>query len=128
MAEPGIETSIAGHAACEANKVGSCTAHLATRVLGLLQCTRRSATVCGAKACANHSTREDEAMSYTEAMARAWPGKATIDRDALVACIDACSDCAQACTACADADLAETELQALIRCIRLDLDCADICA
>jgi hypothetical protein len=67
-------------------------------------------------------------MSYADAMARAWPGKTTIDRDALIACIDACNDCAQACTACADACLAEAEVQTLIRCIRLDLDCADICA
>jgi hypothetical protein len=51
-----------------------------------------------------------------------------MDREALIACIDACSDCAQACTACADACLAEAQVQTLIRCIRLDLDCADICA
>ena len=70
----------------------------------------------------------DEAMSYADAMARAWPGQTTIDRNALVACIDACSDCAQACTACADACLAEAQVQTLIRCIRLDLDCADICS
>src|SRR6185437_9228403 len=69
----------------------------------------------------------DEAMSYADAMARAWPGKTNRDREALVACIDACSDCAQACTACADACLAEVEVQTLTRCIRLDLDCADIC-
>jgi hypothetical protein len=67
-------------------------------------------------------------MSYADALARAWPGKTTIDRDAIVACIDACSHCAQACTACADASLAEAEVQTLIRCIRLDLDCADICS
>jgi hypothetical protein len=67
-------------------------------------------------------------MSYADAMARAWPGKTTIDHDALIACIDACNDCAQSCTACADADLAEAEVQTLTRCIRLDLDCADICA
>jgi hypothetical protein len=70
----------------------------------------------------------DETMSYADPMARVWPGKTTIDRNALVDCIDACNDCAQACTACADADLAEAEVQTLIRCIRLDLDCADICA
>ena len=44
-------------------------------------------------------------MSYADAMARAWPGKTNIDREALIACIDACNDCAQACTASPDADM-----------------------
>ncbi|HEX5923302.1 MAG TPA: hypothetical protein VFY45_05690, partial [Baekduia sp.] len=38
-----------------------------------------------------------------------------------------CSDCAAACTSCADADLGERGLPELIRCVRLCLDCADIC-
>jgi hypothetical protein len=63
----------------------------------------------------------DETMSYADAMARAWSGQTTIDREALIACIDAC-------IACADACLADAEVQTLTRCIRLDLDCADICA
>jgi hypothetical protein len=36
-------------------------------------------------------------------------------------------DCVQACSACADACLGEENLQTLARCIRLDLDCADVC-
>jgi hypothetical protein len=52
-------------------------------------------------------------MSYADAMARASPGQRTVDRDALVACINPCSDCAQACTACADACLAEAQAQPL---------------
>ena len=48
--------------------------------------------------------------------------------DALAACIDACMECAMTCTSCADACLAEEQhLQHLVRCIRLNLDCADIC-
>jgi uncharacterized protein DUF326 len=47
---------------------------------------------------------------------------------ALVACIESCLDCAQACTTCADACLAEEDVADLRQCIRLDLDCADICA
>jgi len=47
--------------------------------------------------------------------------------DALVACIDACYACAQACTSCADACLAEEMVAELRQCIRLNLDCADIC-
>ncbi|HVF01980.1 MAG TPA: four-helix bundle copper-binding protein [Rubrobacteraceae bacterium] len=46
---------------------------------------------------------------------------------ALVECIDACFDCARACTACADACLGEQDMQMLVRCIRLDLDRADVC-
>lgn len=41
--------------------------------------------------------------------------------------IDACVACEQACTACADACLGEQDLTALATCIRLDLDCADVC-
>jgi len=48
--------------------------------------------------------------------------------DALAACIDACMECATTCTSCADACLAEEHVQHLVRCIRLNLDCADICA
>ncbi|HUG48842.1 MAG TPA: four-helix bundle copper-binding protein [Candidatus Limnocylindria bacterium] len=51
-----------------------------------------------------------------------------VDREALLECIDACFDCAQACTACADACLGEERhLTHLVRCIRLNLDCADVC-
>jgi hypothetical protein len=36
-------------------------------------------------------------------------------------------ECAQVCEACADACLAEHQIEPLVHCIRLDLDCADIC-
>jgi hypothetical protein len=45
----------------------------------------------------------------------------------LIRRIDACYDCAQACTACADACLAEEMVKELTQCIRLNLDCADVC-
>jgi hypothetical protein len=45
----------------------------------------------------------------------------------LVKCIDDCFACAQTCIACADACLAEPMVEQLRQCIRLDLDCADIC-
>ena len=35
--------------------------------------------------------------------------------------------CADACITCADACLAEDKVQELVRCIRLNQDCADIC-
>ena len=36
--------------------------------------------------------------------------------------------CAEVCTSCADACLAEPMVEELTRCIRLNQDCADICA
>jgi len=50
-----------------------------------------------------------------------------LDEDVLIRAIEACYDCAQACTSCADACLAEPMVRDLVQCIRLDLDCADIC-
>lgn len=46
----------------------------------------------------------------------------------LVACIEECLSCFQACAACADACLAEPDVSSLVKCIRTDLDCSDICA
>ena len=42
-------------------------------------------------------------------------------------CIDACFSCVETCTACADACLGEDNVASLVRCIRLNLDCADVC-
>ncbi|MDT0443393.1 MULTISPECIES: four-helix bundle copper-binding protein [unclassified Streptomyces] len=50
-----------------------------------------------------------------------------VDRERLIRCIEECAACAQACTACADACLSEAEVADLAKCIRTDLDCADIC-
>jgi len=47
---------------------------------------------------------------------------------ALIEAIDAAYACAQTCTSCADACLAEEMVAQLRQCIRLNLDCADICA
>lgn len=47
--------------------------------------------------------------------------------EALIACIEACYACAQTCTACADACVAEEEFSPLRQCVRLNLDCADVC-
>ena len=67
-------------------------------------------------------------MSHVQQMLDTHPRKPAIDRAALAACIEACFDCAQTCTACADACLGEeSHLPHLVRCIRLNLDCADIC-
>jgi hypothetical protein len=47
--------------------------------------------------------------------------------DALIAAIDAAYACAQTCASCADACLAEEMVAELRQCIRLNLDCADVC-
>jgi hypothetical protein len=50
-----------------------------------------------------------------------------IDRQKLQECIDACFECVKACTACADACLSEEAVAEMRKCIRTDLDCADVC-
>jgi hypothetical protein len=66
-------------------------------------------------------------MSYARQLLDTYPGTVSLDADVLAATIDALSDCAQACTADADADLREENLAEMVKCIRLCLDCADIC-
>ena len=46
---------------------------------------------------------------------------------AALACIRACYECVATCTACADACLAEDDVAHLVTCVRLNLDCADVC-
>lgn len=47
--------------------------------------------------------------------------------DVLIRCIEECYDCASVCTVCADACLGEDMVKDLTQCIRIDLDCADVC-
>ncbi|MGW4501848.1 four-helix bundle copper-binding protein [Micromonospora sp. NPDC004336] len=65
--------------------------------------------------------------STTKPMLDAYPKSINLDRSRLAAVIDALNDCAQACTACADACLSEDMVGELARCVRTNLDCADIC-
>jgi hypothetical protein len=46
---------------------------------------------------------------------------------ALIAAIEEMYACAQTCTSCADACVAEEMVAQLRQCIRLNLDCADVC-
>ena len=55
------------------------------------------------------------------------PHPTSVDREALLRCIDDCFDCAATCISCADACLGEDDVRDLVRCIRLCLDCADLC-
>ena len=66
-------------------------------------------------------------MSYARQILEAHSESAIVDPDLLARSIEACFECAQACTACADACLGEQDSRALTRCIRLNLDCADLC-
>jgi hypothetical protein len=66
-------------------------------------------------------------MSYAKQMLDTYPRDFNVDAAQLAATIDALSDCAQACTACADDCLSEEMVAELTKCIRLNLDCADVC-
>ena len=66
-------------------------------------------------------------MSDTHQVVKAYASRYAVREEHLVEAIDAASACTQICTACADACLAEEMVADLRRCIRLDLECADIC-
>jgi hypothetical protein len=68
-------------------------------------------------------------MTAVADMLRTYPKDlGGVDQQKLSDSIEACLDCAQTCTACADACLSEETVADLRRCIRSDLDCADVCA
>ncbi len=68
-------------------------------------------------------------MTFTAQMLDTYPAGINLDKAQLAQVIDAVAACAQACTACADACLSESAemLPHLTRCIRDNLDCADVC-
>jgi hypothetical protein len=66
-------------------------------------------------------------MSYARRLLDTYAHGGAVDSDVLAAAIEAMNDCAQACTADVDADLSEANLTDMVRCIRLCLQCADIC-
>ena len=66
-------------------------------------------------------------MSYARQMLDTYARRVKVDADLLTATIDALTDCAQACTADNDADLGEHNVGELARCIRLCLQCTDLC-
>jgi hypothetical protein len=67
-------------------------------------------------------------MTTTAQMLETYPRSlGRVDAARLLACIEACMECEQACTACADACLSEKMVSDLAKCIRTNLDCADIC-
>jgi hypothetical protein len=66
-------------------------------------------------------------MSYARQILDSYPRASGLDAGVLTATIDALTDCAQACTADVDADLSEQNLAEMVKCIRLCLNCADVC-
>lgn len=56
-----------------------------------------------------------------------YPAEINLDRRKLAGTIDALIECAEACTACADACLSESSVAELTKCVRTNLDCADVC-
>jgi uncharacterized membrane protein len=67
-------------------------------------------------------------MSNARQMLDTYPRALNVDAGTLAAAIDAITDCAQACIADTDADLGEQDVVEMVRCIRMCLDCADVCA
>ena len=66
-------------------------------------------------------------MSYARQMLDTYSRTFNVDAGLLAAAIDALSDFVQACNADNAADLGEQNVTEMVRCIRLCLDCADIC-
>jgi hypothetical protein len=66
-------------------------------------------------------------MSYARQMLDTYPRAFNVDADLLAAAIDALGDCAQACNADNAADLSEQNVVEMITCIRLCMDCVDVC-
>jgi Domain of Unknown Function (DUF326) len=66
-------------------------------------------------------------MSYARQLLDTYPRTFNVDAEVLAGTTDAVNDCAQACTGCADDDLAEPDVAELVKCVRLNLDCADVC-
>ncbi len=49
-------------------------------------------------------------------------------QQSLEQCIKSCLECMEACNICYDSCLKEEDLKMMVSCIRLDRECADICA
>lgn len=66
--------------------------------------------------------------AMTMPMMETYPAAIDLDRTKLAATIDALIACGETCTACADACLSEVAVAELTKCIRTNMDCADICS
>ena len=67
-------------------------------------------------------------MAKAKEMLDTYPRTFNIDAEVLARTIEALVECGNTCTQCADACLSEEGLSPeLAKCIRLNLDCADVC-
>ncbi len=66
-------------------------------------------------------------MTYTRQMLNTRPLTDNVDAELLASTIDALTDCAQACIVDTGRDLSEENVAEMVKCIRLCLDCADVC-
>jgi uncharacterized membrane protein len=67
-------------------------------------------------------------MDRVRRMFQSHPAPASDAGDEAFALVQAAAECAFTCTTCADACLEEDDPAAQRRCIRLNLDCAEICS
>jgi hypothetical protein len=67
-------------------------------------------------------------MQSVDRMISTSPHRPRGDVSKIASCVKACLECEATCVACADACLGESEIDHLRRCIRLNLDCADLCS
>ena len=67
-------------------------------------------------------------MDRIERMLQTHPHPASSAGDEALACILATAECSATCTTCADACLSEANAGEMTLCIKLNLDCADVCA
>jgi hypothetical protein len=69
----------------------------------------------------------EEGMSYARQILASSGRKSPLDSALLGDALDALNECIQACIADTDADLGEKDLADMVRCIRLCLQCTDVC-
>lgn len=67
-------------------------------------------------------------MPKVKDMLDTYPRTFNVDADLLAGTIEALIECANTCSQCADACLSESDVIKLAKCIRLNLDCADVCS
>jgi hypothetical protein len=66
-------------------------------------------------------------MNRAQEMLNSHPHPANVETRLLAETVSALHNCVLTCTSCADACLAESMVDELRRCIRLNLDCSDVC-
>lgn len=64
---------------------------------------------------------------HVEELIEENPSGPAFDANDLARAIKACFACEESCSSCADACLGEESPSEMVRCIRLDLICADVC-